>query len=371
MDAHRLRSVIDLIIDEHGRLEIEKKFARILETLDACISNPSPVGDVNFRTALESLVSALKGSRTNDFVESSRRILRSMEGERFTGDGLAERIQAIANVHPFLAAQAKDELAKVADGVQAYLGTLSSARANLAELKVSPATLAQDQYELGILLPYSVVQGDLVRVEKELKDWDEFFKAFFPVIAAKPADVSMRTFSAGNFELSVGLDRETALALGTVIGDIYKMFEQVKANRAKADDLSEQLYPPEIVDRVKAYEQQIVQQDMKAIKEKLVTRFIRREGGRRRETEKHVERGLRFLALRIREGVELELLGPSAADGAGAEKPFRMQTHHVRAAMEMASRGEPAAKPRPERAPQMQLGQIAGEAGKQPEERAA
>ena len=75
MDAHRLRSVIDLIITEHWRLDVCQKLARIVDTLQQGASSPSADADQQFRSALTELLAALRDSRVNDLVESDRRIL--------------------------------------------------------------------------------------------------------------------------------------------------------------------------------------------------------------------------------------------------------------------------------------------------------
>ena len=89
MDVHRLRSVIDLIISEHGRLGIDAKLAELLLALGTCASKPSGPSDERFRSSLIELLTALRRARTNDFVESNRRILVEIQGERITGNGLA------------------------------------------------------------------------------------------------------------------------------------------------------------------------------------------------------------------------------------------------------------------------------------------
>ena len=68
MDAHRLRSVIDLIIAEHRRIEIYHKLSRIQQTLDESASNPCSASDEQFRAALTSLLTALRGTTVNDLA---------------------------------------------------------------------------------------------------------------------------------------------------------------------------------------------------------------------------------------------------------------------------------------------------------------
>ena len=366
MDAHRLCSVIDSLVKEQSRLEIDRKLERIQQTLDACVATPSPASDEHFRNALGDLQSVLRDCRTNDFVESHRRIVRAIEGDQVTGEGLARRLEVIADERPFLPARAKEELAKLAQELERYLETLSTARDSLFRLKVGPAERGVDEYELGILLSESVAQGDLACIVQEMKDWDRILKEFFPLITAKRANVSMRSYSSGNFELSIGLDRDGALALGTIIGGVYQMFRKVKANRAKAEELAEQNYPAEILSRMKQYEQQLVQREMKAIKESIKAHHLRTDVGRPKEREKALERGLRFLARRIREGVELELLGPSTPGAEIAptgEERDEALTHHVRSALQAAARSPREPIHQKEKPRHMQLSQIASESG--------
>jgi hypothetical protein len=87
MDAHRLRSVIDLIIAEHRRLEVYQQLTWIQQKLDDCTANPCSESDEQFRSALTGLLTELRGTAINDLVESDRRILSRIEGDRVAGTG--------------------------------------------------------------------------------------------------------------------------------------------------------------------------------------------------------------------------------------------------------------------------------------------
>jgi len=305
MDAHRLRSVIDLIIAEHRRIENYQKLARIQQTLDESASNPCSASDEQFRAALTSLLTALRGTTVNDLVESDRRILAQIKGDRIAGNGLAERALEIANERPFLPARAKAAFAKLAAEVENRIQALSATQAGLQELDVDPVRRDGDSWELGILLPQRLIAGDIEKLLGELKEWNRIVKELVPLFTIASAAVSLRTYSTERFELAVPLDREGALALGVTIARIYEMFRKVRANRERAEELEKQGYPSDIVGRLTAYEHELVGQQMKAIKEELTKRNVRRGAGKPKEVDKLLDKGLRFLAVRIREGVEV------------------------------------------------------------------
>jgi hypothetical protein len=157
--------------------------------------------------------------------------------------------------------------------------------------------------------------------------------------------VSLRTYSTERFELAVPLDRDGALALGVTIARIYEMFRKVRDNRERAEELEKQSYPSDIVGRLTAYEHELVGQQMKAIKEELTKRNVRRGAGKPKEVDKLLDKGLRFLAVRIREGVEVEIAGPRVTTEPVAESGPEPVTHHVRAALHAARLAKPAAAP--------------------------
>ena len=353
MDVHRLRSVLDLVISEHARLGVDHKLAQVLQALSVCVSNPSSGSDEQFRMALTDMLTALRRARTNDFVESSRRILVEIRGERLTGNGLAERVLDVANQRPFLAALARETVVGIADDLQQGLGACAAATASLEHLNIEPVQLEPDVYELGILLPDSLVRGELDRLVDELKGWNRMLREFMPMVSPLAPEVALRTFSAKRFELSVPLDRDGALVLGTVIAKIHDIFGKVQANRRKAAELERQSYPPELVGRMKDYEKLIVPEGLKAIREVVSEKFLKTDK-RPREVDKVLERSLRFLAIRIRDGVDVEILGPQAVDAAAtadqrtpAGEEGDTLPHHVRAALLMASRIPAAASAQP------------------------
>ncbi len=354
MDVHRLRSVLDLVISEHARLGVDLKLAQVLQALSVCVSSPSSGSDEQFRVALTDMLTALRRTRTNDFVESSRRILVEIHGERLTGNGLAERVLDVANQRPFLPACARETMVEIADDLQRGLGACAAAKASLEHMNVGPVHLEPDEYELGLLLPDSLVRGDLERVGNELKDWGRLLRDLVPVVSALPPVVALRTFSAQRFELSVRLDREGALALGTIIARIHNLFGKVRANRRQAAELEQQGYPPEIIGHMMDYEKLIIPQGLRAIRELVTAKFLKCDR-RRKEIDKVLDRSLRFLAVRIRDGEEVEILGPQAGDAAAiadertpAGEAGEALPHHVRAALQMASRGPAAASTQPD-----------------------
>ena len=371
MDAHRLRSVIDRILDEHSRLGIDGKFAQIIQALGTCVSEPSSASDEQFRVALTDTMAALRRSRTNDFVESDRRIVIEIEAERFTGHGLAERLLDLANERPFLAGRARERFIEIADALQRFISACSGAQSALQTLHVGSMKITSDEYELGIMLPDSVLNADLGQLIKELKEWNQILGELVPALNGKPPSVMLRAFSTRRFELAARLDRPAAVALCTVIAGIYAMFDKIKENRDRADDLERNNYPHDIVGRIKDYEKQIAPQEMKAIREVATTRFLRGETGRRKDLEKILDRGLQFLAVKIRDGAAVEIVGPPAAEAAASSEGSAeaATTHHVRAAMHAlwkgtapakSSKNMPAALDEP-KAPTLPLSKIAGE----------
>ncbi len=376
MDVHRLCSVIDLVIAEHNRLSIDHRFGQIFQTLDACVSNPGSPSDEKFRSALTSLLTALRRSRTNDLVESGRRIVRRIGAERLTGDALAERVLAISNERPFLPARAREMYVKLAEELAGVLATIAAAKASMHEMHLESAHKTEDEYELGILLSNELVPGELSRILAELKEWAQLLHDFVPAVSGKAPMVCLRTYSAGCFELSVGLDRDGALGLGMIIAGLDDLFRKVRLNRERAAELARQGYPADIVERLKRYEQEIIQAGMRGIKEELVGKYLRRDIKRPRDLDRLVDRGLRTLAIKFREGAALEIVGPAIVDlteeaAMAAEDPARSMPHHVRAALRVARLRKGDEKPQPtggrqREAPTLPLSHITGEAGGEP-----
>ncbi len=244
--------------------------------------------------------------------------------------------------------------------------SLSTTQASLRRLNVEPPEPGKDDYELGILLPEKFVNGHLSKVASELRDWEQFLEGFYTLVTGKSADVRLRTYSAGSFELVVGLDQHSALILGTILGSVYEIFETVRANRDRVDELGRQKYPKNILGTLEGYEQQIIRQGVAALKEIILAKFVVKDAGRRKDQERALERGLRFLLVRIHEGVVLEVTGPSLGGdpqregpvSSWAEESLHKLPHHVRAAVASAS-GAAKVRADQERPEHMQISQIA------------
>jgi hypothetical protein len=238
---------------------------------------------------------------------------------------------------------------------------------------VGGAPRAGDVWELGILLPERLVKGDLRNVLQELNEWDGHLKALLPLFSEAPVRVALRTYTTERFELAAPLDRDRALALGVIVAGLYALFQEVKVNRRRAEDLEKQGYPSEIVGRVTAYEQQIVSEQLQGLKAKLMQRNLRKGAGKRKEIERRLDAGLRFMAVRVREGVDMELLAPAFIDPvaeATVESGADPVTHHVRVALQAAEEAGRAVapsetKPDEAEAPRLPLNKIAEGAGEE------
>ena len=195
MNASRLRSVVDLLITEYERLSIDSKLKQVSKALQESAANPSAANDESLSDAFNSLLDALDGSRTNDLVESSRRILENINGDSQTGVGLAAKIEAIMDERPFLASRAKEQVDEVTSESTSYMGSLKSAQSSLTALNVTSASLSDNQYELGILFPDAVTKNELGKLGQELTEWNQPLREVFEAVTAKPPRIEVRSVS--------------------------------------------------------------------------------------------------------------------------------------------------------------------------------
>ncbi|MEE8458326.1 MAG: hypothetical protein V3S08_00550, partial [Phycisphaerales bacterium] len=279
---------------------------------------------------------------------------------------------------PFLPDRARDIYVDIADDLQRRLGACAATRAAFNELNLGPVTMDPDEYELGLLLPDNLVRGDLARLYKELTDWNRMFRELMPIVSSKPAVVVLRTFTANRFELCVKLDRRGALAIGTMVAGIYELGRKVQSNREKSAELERDDYPADIVRRMVEYEKTMVPLEIKAIRTLVASKFLG-DAGRRKDVARVLDRSLRFMAMRMREGVEVEVLGSMTGDAVAVVDTVLPVTHHVRAALHAAAISKPKSAPskrqtqaspavaaaRDEKAPQMPLSEITGESDEQ------
>ncbi len=367
MDVHRLRSVIGRVIDEHHRLEIDEKLAKAVEALDECVTHPSPARDEHFRGILLELLDELSRAPTNELVESDRRILAGIRGDQFVGRGLAEWLRRLADERPFLAARAKDQYERLAKTLRAYREVLARIDEGFGKLGID-AVLQQEEaaYEIGILLPEALTKGNLERVSRELKAWDEKLRALFLVITTRPAVLSVRCVSSTCFELSALIDRDGALVLGTAIVGLHQIFKKVQSNRRTVTALTEQGYPQHIVGSLKGWENQMAQAELRGLKEQLMAMPACTEKTKQKDVERHLEHVLKFLATKISDGVRVEIAPPAGADisvpgGENAEPDgLGGVPHEVRASLRVAWRESEGGKVRSNRAVHLSLHQLSG-----------
>ena len=341
MNASRLRSVVDLLITEYERLSIDSKLKQVSKALQESAANPSAANDESLSDAFNSLLDALDGSRTNDLVESSRRILENINGDSQTGVGLAAKIEAIMDERPFLASRAKEQVDEVTSESTSYMGSLKSAQSSLTALNVTSASLSDNQYELGILFPDAVTKNELGKLGQELTEWNQPLREVFEAVTAKPPRIEVRSVSSGSLEIFISLDPEGALAVAMLIGGLYAMIQKIRKNKDTAEELRKEGYPIGTVNKVAEYEATIRQDELKAIRTRVIDAYVGEET-RKPEVEQLLEKGIQFIADKLDEGIQLEVSGPPVDDDEDVNSvevvggDIKKITHNVRAALRAA-----------------------------------
>ena len=126
-----------------------------------------------------------------------------------------------------------------------------------------------------------------------------------------------------------------------LIGGLYAMIQKIRKNKDTAEELRKEGYPIGTVNKVAEYEATIRQDELKAIRTRVIDAYVGEET-RKPEVEQLLEKGIQFIADKLDEGIQLEVSGPPVDDDEDVNSvevvggDIKKITHNVRAALRAA-----------------------------------
>jgi hypothetical protein len=323
MNLDRFHTILKALVREFQEQQIVQKLKVVATTLANSVGQPTPDNAAAFRKALQELNASLAACPSNAFVPSARHLLDVIGASTKTGNGLTAVLNQTLEANQITPAAAVERVQVVHRDVAKFSQQASVIAQAFAEIGVPEDTPLADKYEIGFLVPASIVDGQVGPFGKELSRLDAHLRTITEVVGHPVASAELRALSSGSFELFLSSAPVVAACLMTAVERLVALYKTILEIRQLRQLLEQKNVPAAAVELIKKEEHQRVEKAIDGLADELLAKYYKppdkSQEARRNELRTGLVKALRYLADRIDRGVDIEARpGPEEAPPAGA-----------------------------------------------------
>lgn len=269
MDASRLLAVISDVEAEHNG-----GLAQALKTLIAQYTSardaPTQDNSASIGKALDAINEIVDSSDSADYTPSNYSILRSIGGAQWVGAGFRERLSDVLSIAGQTTAGIVTGLTQLQSEMDAYKKSCVQARTGLEALGISAYAVGCGAFEAGVLIPESLVGGQLGGLVKELESWNKIVRVFQEVAGEDEREVSVSQLASGSYEIYLSVGLLAAGYLSRTIDKILEWYLTILDIRTKRLELQKLGAPVAEAKLVETYERDFLESEIRKLARQLV-----------------------------------------------------------------------------------------------------
>ncbi len=322
MNAGRLHAVLAQINREYKTSELLAKLQASVNALSASINSPTEANATAFTAALTELYAALDQFETNSATSSQLEILNEIGAFDKVGDGLRAKIQSSLDSNNVTPANALTELQNALEVITQFSAVVSEIVDGFEALKIPSDELNPEESEIGVQVPWPVIDSNLEGLQKELHQFDKALKTFGELVEDNPQSPTVRSVGSSMLQVFIHSTPAVALCVATALERLCALYKQILEIKLLKKQVREKSLPDNVAASIEAHEQQIAEKEIERIVNDLIREFGKnREKERLNELRTALRVALKFLATQIDAGVDMEVRSepPKARDIAASE----------------------------------------------------
>lgn len=325
MDARLILSALHLLRSDFTSLHLPKLLHNLVATASAAAESPSDAEIQSaFSIAAEETVNAWGSASANTAALSLRKAIDRLGLSHLVGESIQKRLEQILSRTPFLLTQASQDIADLHAEVQTDLnGKVEAGIGLLEQLGIKPVQADSSLADVGIFLPTSLVNDDLIEINKNLKQWERVVRNFAELTAGKPPPaIKLAAVSSGSFELYLRLDLEGAKAIALVVSSLVGGFIALTRARKQRAAMEADHYPKKAIEGAKEHEEKLLSMTVKEASDAALQDPAKSISPTRlNELTNSIKKDVDFIARSINVGVDVQVLPPQVSEGEETPSP--------------------------------------------------
>jgi hypothetical protein len=322
MDTARLVTIINKLITEEDRLEIQNRLQGVLNSLVNLAANPADPGtQLNATQALETLKNAV-GQFTYESDPTFSTYVKALNGEKFFSTSLVTEIsQAMLN-NSMTPAVVRDLVQGILTDRQTFIEYLRTFSSAARGLNISADKVQAGESQIGFRIPREIFRNELKGWTAELDELRSIIRPFSELATGGAEPIEIGEISTTDPIIFLLLNPVTVAMIAKAVSwslDQWKKIEEIRKLRAETAKISGNT-DGAFDDMVAQYDEKIKGVLLKAIEEHANSLVPNKNGaGRHHELITDLTHALQSLVARIERGMTIELkFLPAAASEAGS-----------------------------------------------------
>lgn len=320
MEVERLLTVIqDVEIEfKDGQTSL---LQQLLQQYTTARNTPAQDLTDTIEEARKELSDHLRHSTFNTYPPSKTSILKTVGGDKLTGNEFMNRINEALVSPGMTTAGIVTRLTDLQKEAENFRKACEKTGAGLIALGIKSYKLPQGTYDVGVLIPRHLVDNKLGALSKEFDSWNKIIRTFMEVAGEDDREVQLRGLATGSFELYVAVGALAADLFTRAIERLADLYLKILEIQKRRKELAELGAPaPEIKD-IRKFEKELLEKEIKELAKELIKQVHSRvDSGRRAELETQLTISLKQTATFIDGGGVVEVTAPDREKPAEPEE---------------------------------------------------
>jgi hypothetical protein len=306
MDASRLLAVAADINTEY-RETLSPKLKALIAQYTAARDAPSSDNSEAIHAAVKQLTEDVEHGLFARYPPSKLAVLDAIGADRLVGPGFSKGLAEILSVPGQTTAGIVTALSALMGRSDALQKACSLAQRGLEALGVEPYEIPEGEFEVGLLIPERLVDGQLGKLAAELQNWNRALRVFQEVAGDGERDVKVAKLSSGSFEAFLPFGLVAAQLLSVAIDRAIGWYKQILEIRTLREELAKRGAPVAETTDIRNFEKDLVEKGIKALVSELLKQAPKDPSGRRNELEAHLSVSVRHIVRFVDRGGTIEI----------------------------------------------------------------
>jgi hypothetical protein len=163
----------------------------------------------------------------------------------------------------------------------ALLQGLSAASLGLEFFEIGAEELNAGEFEIGFLIPRSVVRDGLESLGKEFVQLKRLLGPFTELVGEGRPDIRVRSLASSEFQVFLDSTQGVALVVATAIERVLAAYERILTIRQKRKELADEGgVPDEVLEPLSMHASQVMEDEIELIVDEIVVSAKQADQGR-------------------------------------------------------------------------------------------
>jgi hypothetical protein len=250
----------------------------------------------------------LRSAESNTFSPAWREAVAELGVADLLGEALAEQLEKIFSRNEITPTTAAEEINAIKERIDALVQGLNEASSGLEFFQIGAEELNPGEFEIGFLIPRSVVQDGLESLGQEFTKLKRLLGPFTELAGESRPDIRIRSLSSSEFQVFLESTQGVALMVAAALERLLAAYERILNIRQKRKELAEdEDVPDEVLEPLSGHASQLMQQEIELIVEEIIVSAKHGDEGRLNELRRELTLSLNGLATRIDHGYNVEV----------------------------------------------------------------